>query len=563
MDLKKNYIDLYEKYEQLQTQLDEANDTIRAIRGGEIDALIVKGADGHQLYTLKNSDHTYRVFIEKMNEGAVTLNAEGLILYCNSSLAEILNIPLSKMAGSVFLNLVPASGRVAFQHVIHTAWQQESKGEVMLLKKDGTLNPFLYSLTTLELEEGIALSIILTDLSLQKETELQLKQRNNELAAAKQLTEQLNDVLEYKVQARTKELLLSKEHSKFLADNLPVIAWTALPDGTVIYYNKRWYEYSGMTDATHLEEQWLSRVHPDDIDLTVKDWKNSLATGEPFHLEHRLLQASDEAYRWHYSNAIVYKDENGEAIAWFGISTDIDEQKKNLERKDEFISTVSHELKTPVTSLKGFTQLLMAIVNKDKNPLWANYLTTMDNQINKLTRLITDLLDATRFNGGQLQFTTEVFDFNTLVTEIGKELQLTTDKHIIKIKLDSSAKVSGDRNRIGQVITNLVSNAIKYSPGADHILITSKHKDHSIECCVKDFGIGISKQQQPHLYTRFFRATEADANTFPGMGLGLFISMGIIEKHHGSMWVKSEPGKGSEFYFTINTVEELAPVQAF
>jgi two-component system phosphate regulon sensor histidine kinase PhoR len=553
-DIKKSYEELEAELTELSARLDEANETIDAIRTGSVDALVLEGEDGAQVYTLKSADQTYRVFIEKMNEGAVTINKDGLIVYCNSRFAEMVNAPLQKVTGVMFINFIPAEHKLFFKEIINKAWLEEIKGEIILQKNDGETEPCLFSLTTLELDEGTALSIILTDLSAQKEIEHQLKQKNAELEQAKLITEKLNNELEDKVNERTKELFISREHFKFLADNIPVIAWKALPDGVIDYYNKRWYEYTGRIPKeglTSIKAFDLDIIHPDDKDEALEKWQMAVLKQEAFAIEYRLKRYSDGTFRWHLGNAVPYKNEHGKIIAWFGIATDINDQKIELEKKDDFISTVSHELKTPVTSLKGFTQLLIMTMRKDGNATTVAYLEKMDNQINKLTRLISDLLDATKFNRGQLKYNEEFFDFNDLVREISNEMQLTTSTHKIKLLLGDSAKISGDRNRIGQVVTNLISNAIKYSPRANFIEIKSAHNDNQIELCVKDFGIGIPESQQSQLYNRFFRVTDSVANTFPGMGLGLFISKGIIEKHHGKMWVTSKPGDGSMFYFSL------------
>ena len=551
MESTDDYKDLKDEISALRIQLEEANDTIEAIRTGGVDALVIQGKNGSELYTLKSADQTYRVFIEKMNEGAITLNHVGLILYCNSRFASMIGVPLNKIVGLMFSDFIAEDEKNVFSSKFNDAWTAEGKGEISLLKNNGMLTPVLFSMTTLELDEGTALSIILADLTLQKNAEQELQKKNRELQHANRLVEMLNDDLENKVRQRTRELLLSREHFKFLADNIPVIAWKADANGHINYFNKRWYEFTGYNPDESQMLDWPDIIHPDDRDISMIAWQRSVNEALPFSVEYRFLRSSDNSYQWHLGNALPYKNESGEVVAWFGIATDIEFQKKALEKKDDFINMVSHELKTPVTSIKGFTQLLMLSVQNDANPAYKSYLATMNNQINKLTRLISDLLDATKFKRGQLQFNEEQFDFNLLATEIINEMQLISPKHRINIDFDSTAMISGDKNRVGQVITNLISNAIKYSPDADSILISTSNKNDCIEFCVKDFGIGIPVAQQAQLYTRFFRVVDNNSHTFPGMGLGLYISMGIIEKHHGRMWVKSESGQGSEFYFSL------------
>lgn len=534
----------------LRNRLEEATDAIEAIRSGQVDALVVKNNNGHQLYTLKSADQTYRVFIEKMIEGAVTLDSKGIILYSNSRFAEMMNMPLSKIIGSYFETFVPNEYRETFDELIKTGWQAESKGEIYLITSNDELIPFLLSLTTLELDDGIALSLILTDLTIQKNVEKELKEKNEQLQAAQIFTARLNNQLESKVKERTKELLTSREHFKFLADTIPVIVWTALSNGDYDYFNKQWYNYTGKTFEESKGYGWQSVIHPDDLPATVTAWTHSIKTGEPFKIEDRKI-SSQGVYRWHLGHALPFKDNDGKIIGWFGVCTDIDDQKKAMEKKDEFISMASHELKTPVTSLKAYTQILMMTLGGEGNTVASDMLSKMDKQINKLTSLIADLLDASKANSGQLNLTIESFDFNELVKEVTDELQRTTATHTIKLYLANTETINGDRNRLGQVIINLVSNAIKYSPQANEVIITSQSNKDTIKLCVQDFGIGISSSEQPKLFTRFFRVANSKTNTYPGLGLGLYISNEIIKRHSGTIDFKSAEGKGSTFCFTL------------
>src|SRR4051794_11364929 len=176
----KTYEELLSEVDSLRMQLDEANDAIYAIRSGQVDALVVNGKNGHQLYTLKTADHTYRLFIEKMIEGAVTLDRKGIILYSNSQFASMLKIPLSKVIGVPFNRFVAPAFSEEFSALFSRGWHGDCKGEIALVN-DGKYTEFQLSLTTLVLDEGMALSIILTDLTQQKETQKQLKLKNEQL----------------------------------------------------------------------------------------------------------------------------------------------------------------------------------------------------------------------------------------------------------------------------------------------------------------------------------------------------------------------------------------------
>lgn len=550
MEGLKTTAQLEQEIEELHQQLEEANDTIEAIRTGQVDALIVQDKNGHQLYTLKSADQTYRVFIEKMIEGAVTLNEKGIILYSNPRFASMMKLPLSKIIGSYFETFVPNEYREIFDNLIKKGWKAESTGEIYLATNNDELIPLLVSLTTLELDDGTALSLILTDLTIQKDIEKELKVKNEQLQAAQVFTSQLNNQLDWKVKERTKELLTSREHFKFLADTIPVIIWTAQPNGDFDYYNKRWYEYTGKTFEESKGKGWQSVVLQDDLPASLIAWNHSIKTGEPFKIEDR-KRSVDGAYRWHLAHALPFRDNDGNIIAWFGVCTDIEDQKKAMEKKDEFISMASHELKTPVTSLKAFTQIMMMTFEGEGNAMASDMLTKMDKQINKLTGLITDLLDASKANSGQLNFQNDDFDFNELIKEVTDEIQRTSTTHKIELNLTNAKIINGDRNRIAQVIMNLLSNAIKYSPNADKVVLTSDTGKEQIKLCVQDFGIGIPASQQAKLFTRFFRVSNESTNTYPGLGLGLYISSEIIKRHSGTIDFKSEEGKGSTFCLSL------------
>jgi len=193
--IHKTKADLEREVEELRHQLEEANETIEAIRTGQIDALVVQGDNGHQLYTLKTADQTYRVFIEKMTEGAVTLNRQGLILYCNSQFATMVHMPLSNVVGLPFDNFIAAENKPEYAALFEKCWKSDCKGEVSLLAGENR-TPVQLSLTTLELEEGVSLSIILTDLTSQKATQEQLKENNKQLEDINQALEASNHDLQ-------------------------------------------------------------------------------------------------------------------------------------------------------------------------------------------------------------------------------------------------------------------------------------------------------------------------------------------------------------------------------
>ena len=521
----------------LRQQLHEANETLQAIRTGQVDAIVIENDKGHQLYTLKSADQTYRVFIEKMKEGAVTLNQDEVILYSNSQFASMVNVPLTKVIGRKFSDFIPEEFREGFSELIREGWKSDSKGEIQLRNTDGVLVPFLISFTALELDEGNSLSIILTDLSIHKQIEKELKLKNEQLEEAKEKASRMNEELEQKVDERTRDLLVSREHFKFLAENTPVMIWTTDADGVVDYYNKQWYEYTGL-NFEQSRDRMPELMMDGEYEKSQEAWQNAVRKKERFEYEFRFKRASDGSYRWHRAHAVPFKDEQGKIVAWFGTSIDIEDQKKELEKKDEFISVASHELKTPLTSLKGYMQLIQDH-EKELPAVINQYLKKAYDSLNKLQHLINDLLDVSKIQAGKLSFSTEIMDLSELLESCIENVRHIYPHFNVQANIGSDLFIRGNYERLEQVVMNLVSNAIKYSLDVNDIRIHTEASEDEVTVFITDRGIGMTEESQKRIFERFFRVDDNSTHT-PGLGMGLYISSEIIKEHQGSMNVTSK-----------------------
>ena len=226
-----------------------------------------------------------------------------------------------------------------------------------------------------------------------------------------------------------------------------------------------------------------------------------------------------------------------------------------MHKKDDFLSTASHELKTPVTSLKAYTQLLQMDSKESGDTKSEMMLQRMDAQIDKLTFLITDLLDTSKINNGKLVYKKNVFKLNDLIAESVNKMKGVVTSHEIIIEKNFSADVYGDRERIAQVLNNLLTNAIKYCPDCKKLIVNSEENGENVIFSVQDFGEGIPENEYDKIFGRFYRISGNNLHTYPGLGLGLYISKEIIEKHHGKIWLESELGKGTTFYFSLPIYE--------
>ncbi|GJM27933.1 MAG: hypothetical protein DHS20C17_05680 [Cyclobacteriaceae bacterium] len=358
----------------------------------------------------------------------------------------------------------------------------------------------------------------------------------------------LQDITEEK---RYQQQLEAREQKfRLLADSLPDHVWTTNTKGKLNYFNQSLFDYSGLTNEQLLKEGWLQIVHPDDHKENIKRWQRALASGEDFLYEHR-FKGYDGEYRWYLSRAIPQRDSEGYIQMWVGTSTDIQKIKELDIQKDQFLSMASHELRTPLTSIKGYIQMLQKEYSNGKDAFLKSALDVVDNQTSILANLTSELLELSKIQSGNLSLNKESFELNQLVIEIIDQMHHIDSGIDISFSKATESSILADRQRIGQVLTNFFTNAIKYSPNSNKVIVRSYREDNNVVIAVKDFGIGISKKDQRKIFERFYRVEGKNEKTFPGIGIGLSIAAEIIERHNGRIWVKSKLGEGSVFHFSL------------
>jgi signal transduction histidine kinase len=250
------------------------------------------------------------------------------------------------------------------------------------------------------------------------------------------------------------------------------------------------------------------------------------------------------------------------------------EQLKELDRmKSQFLSIASHELKTPITAMSGFLQVALRRVRRlsegegEQSPAEGlrailEQLEVVYRQTGKLARLIDELLDVSRIQTGRIEFRYGDFDLGDLADEVATRMQLTTTTHQIKVTRENGAMVTADRDHIEQVLNNLVTNAIKYSPGGGSIVIEVGREDRGVRISVRDQGIGIPEKELESIFGLFYRSPDRAARDQAGMGLGLYISKEIVNRHGGRIWAESGGEGGSIFHVTLLRVPTGATAPA-
>jgi len=244
-------------------------------------------------------------------------------------------------------------------------------------------------------------------------------------------------------------------------------------------------------------------------------------------------------------------DAAGDIVGLSKITRDITEKKQEERRKNDFIAMVSHELKTPLTSMRSYIQVLLGRAKNNDDSFGINALTRANVQSKKMTNMIQDFLDLARLENGRITLTMEVFELDELMKEAAADAQFLSTAHTIRTMGCEGIKVKADRDKIGQVLINLLSNAIKYSPKGGTIDISCTREAERVKVCIADEGVGISLSEQKKLFNRFYRVKNESIKTVSGFGIGLYLVSEILQYHNSKIEVESTEGKGSKFYFSL------------
>lgn len=348
----------------------------------------------------------------------------------------------------------------------------------------------------------------------------------------------------------------SEERWRILAETLPNLVWTDLPDGRCDWLSTQWGKYTGIPEQQLLGLVWLDRViHPDDRERTLAAWNAACADEAPYDVEYR-IRRYDGTYRWFKTRGVPVRDDRGKIVYWFGTCTDIEDVKR-LEaalrdadrRKDEFLATLAHELRNPLAPLLNSLQLLKmprldgATIERTRQ--------TMERQVHHLVRLIDDLLDVSRVMRGKISLQRERLELSTIVARGVETARPIIDAqgHDLQIDLpDAPLPLEADPVRMAQVFANLFNNAAKYTPAGGRISLSAKREGADIEVRVRDTGIGIAPELLSGIFDLFVQADPSASRSQGGLGIGLTLVKSLVEMHGGTICARSGGlGRGSEF----------------
>lgn len=401
----------------------------------------------------------------------------------------------------------------------------------------------------------------------QRQGDDQLRAENDELRRQLQLAKETIEAIRSGANDALRE---SEEQFHQLADSMPQLVWMAAPDGSIDWYNRRWYEYTGTTEQEMRGWGW-ERVHdPIVLPGVLAKWKASIASGDSFEMTFP-LRGADGAFRPFLTRVVAVRDAQDRIVRWFGTNTDVSaeyEAQENLRqiaaklseedrRKDEFLATLAHELRNPLSPIKTAAELIK-IVDDDIDEL-RELGGVIDRQVTQMVRLIDDLLDVSRISRGQIKLRLDPCNLRDVIAsaiEAAKPFIAKSDQQLHVDVIEDSLYVDGDCARLVQVVVNLLNNAGKYTPASGEIWLSVSRDDDRALIQVRDNGIGLRQDKLTAVFEMFEQADNEKERGQSGLGIGLSLVKTLINLHGGEVSAQSDGlGKGCTFSVRLPLVD--------
>jgi PAS domain S-box-containing protein len=572
---------LTEELTELRAALAEASETLRAIRCGEVDAVLLEGPQGQKLFTLKGADEPYRILIEEMNESAVTLSAAGLILYCNRRFAEVLKRPLDKIVGVSFETLVVPPEREAFAQLLGSACGGGSAGESTLLAGDGQEVALRLALSCLPPEAAAAVCLVATDITDSRAKEAHLHQTMTALVQAEQAAKiqslelaRANADLENQMVERVK----AERANQLIMDHSLDVICTMDASGRFLQVSGACEAVWGYKPKDLVGRPFVDFVHPDDRDKTIAIDASIMGGAAENGFENRYVRRDGSVVPmvwtafWseeHQTNFCVARDITARKQMEGELRLAKEAAESATKSKSNFVANMSHEIRTPMNGVIGMTGMLL---NTTLTEAQQEIAQTIRSSGENLLAIVNDILDFSKIEAGKLEFENADFDLAHMVRgalnltrgparDKGVELHSTSDAEV-------PARLCADSGRLRQVLVNLLANAVKFTPQGEvrlHISVDRQTAETiTLRFLVSDTGIGIEPEAQAGLFQAFTQADASTTRKYGGTGLGLAICRQLVLQMRGDIGVDSELGHGSSFWFTVEVQKQAAssPMEA-
>ncbi|KQM75156.1 hypothetical protein ASE74_04065 [Pedobacter sp. Leaf216] len=494
--------------------------------------------------------------IEASSEFIALSGLDMYIQYLNP--AALIKLGWTNFANRTILDCVFPADRPAAEKLLPGILENINFRQEIRFWNEKTGNPFWiewngFTIKNDETDQIIAIASVSPDITERKLYQEELQDINMEMAAAneelattnEELAQTHEDLIQY-----TKKLADSEEKLLQAIDTGRMGTWSIDPKTLEVTLSGFVKNLLGlpMNEPAKMETI-MSVINPDYHDMLNTALSSALKNHSSSDTEYPIKNLVTGEDKWVRATGRVFEDQHGNAIEYSGLFIDITEQKLDELRKNDFIGMVSHELKTPLTAINGFVQVLQRKAKKDEDNYEIIALDKAHSQIRKMTTMINGFLNVSRLESGKLLIEKTDFSLDQLLKETIEETYISQSSHEIILHPTCNVSINADRDKIGNVISNLISNGLKYSDNGTRIEVNCKLHDKEVEIQIKDEGIGINQADIDKLFERYYRVK--GNHTISGFGIGLYLSAEIIERHGGRIWAESEEGKGSVFHFTL------------
>lgn len=353
-----------------------------------------------------------------------------------------------------------------------------------------------------------------------------------------------------------------------MANVVPVMLWVSNAAGETVFINDWWYQYTGLSPDSSLDNQWNEIVHPDDRGLMLAVTQQYLKV-EPFEIECRFRNVKGE-YRWHLSRLLPVKDADGKILNWYGTSVDIHDRRiveqelskardiaeEASKKKSQFMANMSHELRTPLNAVIGFSDMMkngMAGPLTDKQNDYISHIATSGRH---LLTLVNDILDIAKAEAGRVELFLQYIELEPFIQQLQELVRYSVESSDVSVTFELEPGLAGlvaDPNRLKQIFMNLLSNAVKFNHRGGQVKISLARSEDKqwVICAIRDTGIGIPADKIDNLFNEFYQVDSSIARCYEGTGLGLSLAKRLVELHHGFITVESQVNVGSTFTFKL------------
>jgi len=359
-------------------------------------------------------------------------------------------------------------------------------------------------------------------------------------------------VIEVTEQVNTRKAIeRAKESMQMAIDAAELGAYHINTTDRIFHPSPRLKEFFGfLPDEEVPYEAAINQIHEDYRQAAADLVEAAITKGVRFDMEYPVVGHHDGRVRWVRGIGEVQHDTDGKSY-FTGVLHEITERKQDEMRKNDFIGMVSHELKTPLTSLSAIIQVAGSKLDGSPDPFLAGAMNKANVQIKRMSNMINGFLNISRLESGKILIEKERFDLEALIREIADESAVTATAHPIRFEKCQPVMVNADRDKINSVVSNLISNAVKYSPKGTTIQISCQAQGNRVTVSVKDEGVGIKPEDTVKIFDRYYRVEGSRTKHISGFGIGLYLSAEIVRRHDGEIWVESVPEQGSTFYFSL------------